>query len=228
MKIHMFSGSGFAWRIQLACELKGIPYGPAYMQPTPENLKSAAFLKLSPRGKVPAIEADGYSLSESLAIMAYLEAKHPERPLFGKTPEETGQIWQKCLDFDLYVSGDFIPNLIAPIVQGRAVNEADAVRKGAATAHEELAKLDDGVGASGWIVGESVSAADITLYTMIEPVIRFATKPEILSLGLGFDSFASRYPRLQAWREKVQSLPEYDATYPVFWREVDEQLAAAS
>ncbi len=228
MKIHMFSGSGFAWRIQLACGLKGIPYEPAYMQPTPENLKSAAFLKLSSRGKVPAIEADGYSLSESLAIMAYLEAKHPERPLFGKTPEETGQIWQKCLDFDLYVSGDFIPNLIAPIVQGRAANEADAVRKGAATAHEELAKLDDGVGASGWIVGESVSAADITLYTMIEPVIRFATKPEILSLGLGFDSFASRYPRLQAWREKVQSLPEYDATYPVFWREVDEQLAAAS
>jgi len=85
MKIHMFSGSGFAWRIQLACELKGIPYDPAYMQPTPENLKSAAFLKLSPRGKVPAIEADGYSLSESLAIMAYLEAKHPERPLFGTT-----------------------------------------------------------------------------------------------------------------------------------------------
>lgn len=228
MKIHMFSGSGFAWRIQLACELKGIPYHPAYMQPTPENLKSAAFLTLSPRGKVPAIEADGYSLSESLAIMAYLEAKHPERPLFGTTPEETGRIWQKCLDFDLYVSGDFIPNLIAPIVQGRAADEADAVRKGAKTAHEELAKLDDGVGASGWMIGESVTAADITLYTMIEPVIRFAIKPEVLSLGLGFESFASRYPKLQAWREKVQSLPEYDATYPTFWREVDEQLAAAS
>ena len=228
MKIHMFSGSGFAWRIQLACELKGITYDPAYMQPTPENLKSEAFLKLSPRGKVPAIEADEYSLSESLAIMAYLEAKHPERPLFGSWPEETGRIWQKCLDFDLYVSSNFIPNLVAPIVQGRAANEVDAVRKGAETAHEELAKLNDSVSASGWMVGDKVTAADITLYTMIEPVIRFATKPEILSLGLGFDGFASRYPKLQVWREKVQSLPEYDATYPTYWREVDEQLAAAS
>ncbi|WOF73950.1 glutathione S-transferase family protein [Parvibaculaceae bacterium PLY_AMNH_Bact1] len=228
MKIHMFSGSGFAWRIQLVCELKGIPYDPAYMQPTPQKLKSEAFLKLSPRGKVPAIEADGFSLSESLAIMAYLEAKHPERPLFGTTPEATGRIWQKCLDFDLYVSGDFIPNLIAPIVQGRAANETDALRQGAEVAHEELAKLEAGVEASGWMVGDNISAADVTLYTMIEPVLRFATKPDILSLGLGFDSFASRYPKLQAWREKVQSLPEYDVTYPTYWREVDQQLAAAS
>lgn len=228
MKVHMFSGSGFAWRVQLACELKGISYDIAYMQPTPENLKSSDFLKLSPRGKVPAIEADGYGLAESLAIMAYLDAQHPKRPLFGATPQETGQIWQKCLDFDLYVSGDFIPHLISPIVQGRALDEADTLKKGAETAHAELAKLEDGVGASGWMVGDEISAADITLYTMIEPVIRFATKPEVRSFDLGFDGFASRYPRLQAWRKKVQSLPEYEATYPRYWREVDEQLTAAS
>ncbi|MCE7997974.1 MAG: glutathione S-transferase family protein [Rhodobiaceae bacterium] len=228
MKIHMFSGSGFAWRIQLACELKGIPYETAYMQPTPENLKSASFLELSPRGRVPAIESGAYTLSESLAILAYLDAKHPDRPLFGTTPEETGRIWQKCLDFDLYVSGDFIPNLIAPIVQGRATSDADTLRNGAEIAHNELEKLDAGVNASGWMVGEGVSAADVVLYTMIEPVIRFATKPEVLPLGLDFDGFANRYPKLQAWREKVQSLPEYDVTYPTYWREVDQQHAAAS
>ncbi len=228
MKVHLFSGSGFAWRVQLACELKGIPYDPAYLQPTPENLKSPGFLKLSPRGKVPAIEDGAFSLSESLAILAYLESKHPERPLFGTTPEETGRIWQKCLDFDLYVSGDFIPNLIAPIAQGRALEEADQMRDGAATAHAELARLDQSVSASGWMVGDAVSAADIALYTMIEPVIRFTTKAEVRSLNLGFDAFASRYPKLQAWREKVQNLPEYDATYPTYWREVDAQLAAAS
>ncbi len=228
MKVHMFSGSGFAWRVQLFCELKGIPYETAYMQPSPDNLKSEAFLKLSPRGRVPAIEEGGFALSESLAIMAYLEAKHPQRPLFGATPVQTGRIWQKCLDFDVYVSGDFIPNLIAPIVQGRAFDEIDHVQHGAAIAHEELARLEGSIAGSGWMVGDDVSAADITLYTMIEPVIRFTTKSENLSLDLGFETFATRYPKLQAWREKVQNLPEYEATYPTFWREVDQQLAAAS
>jgi glutathione S-transferase len=228
MKLHLFSGSGFAWRIQLACELKAIPYEAAYMQPSQENLKAPAFLELSPRGKVPAIEDDGIALSESLAIMAYLDAKHPERPLFGATPEETGRIWQKCLDFDLYVSADFIPNIIAPILQGRALGESDHVKTGAEIAHIELTKIEDGVAASGWLVGENVSAADITLYTMIEPIIRFGTKPEILELNLGFDTFAARYPKLQNWRQKIQNLTEYDATYPIYWREVDQQMAAAS
>lgn len=228
MKLHLFSGSGFAWRIQLACELKGIPYNAAYMQPSQENLKAPAFVELSPRGKVPAIEDGALALSESLAIMAYLDAKHPERPLFGTTAEETGRIWQKCLDFDLYVSADFIPNIIAPILQGRALDESDHVKRGAEIAHTELAKIEADVAASGWIVGDNVSAADVTLYTMIEPVLRFGTKPEVLKLNLGFDTFAGHYPKLQNWRQKIQDLPEYEATYPVYWREVDQQMAAAS
>jgi len=228
MKLHLFSGSGFAWRIQLACELKGVPYETAYMQPSQENLKAPGFVKLSPRGKVPAIEEGKFALSESLAIMAYLEAKHPKRPLFGRTPEETGRIWQKCLDFDLYASADFIPNIIAPVLQGRALEERAHVKQGAEIAHAELTKIENGIAASGWMVGDNVSAADITLYTMIEPIIRFGTKPEVLELNLGFDTFSTRYPRLQNWRQKIQSLPEYDATYPVYWREVDQQMAAAS
>ncbi len=228
MKLHMFSGSGFSWRVQLACELKGIPYEAAYMQPTPDELKAPAFLRLSPRGKVPVIETEGFATSESLAIMAYLEARYPQRPLFGTTPQETGRIWQMCLDFDLYVSSDLVSQLIVPIIQGSALNEADAVRAGAKIAHEELAKLEARVEEAGWMVGDTISAADITLYTMIEPTIRFATKPDVRSLDLGFDRFGDRYPNLQAWRENIQNLPEYDTTYPIYWREVDQQLAAAS
>jgi glutathione S-transferase len=228
MRIHLFSGSGFAWRIQLACELKGVPCETAYMQPSQENLKAPAFLELSPRGKVPAIEEHGFALSESLAIMAYLDAKHPRRPLFGTSPQETGRIWQKCLDFDLYASADFIPNIIAPILQGRALDEREDVKRGADIAHAELAKIEEDVAPSGWMVGDNVSAADVTLYTMIEPIIRFGSKPEVLELNLGFDTFGLRYPKLQAWRQKIQSLPEYEATYPVYWREVDQQMAAAS
>lgn len=42
-------------------------------------------------------------MSESLAIMAYLERKVPEPPLFGCSAQETGRIWQAIEDADSYL-----------------------------------------------------------------------------------------------------------------------------
>lgn len=60
---------------------------------TGEHL-GAEFLALNPRGTVPVLVTDdGNVLTENLGIAAYLEARHPEPPLIGRTPDETGLIW---------------------------------------------------------------------------------------------------------------------------------------
>jgi len=59
--------------------------------------KSEEFLKLNPRGQTPALELDdGTVIAESVAIMRYLEALHPDPPLFGTTPEEIAAIEMWC------------------------------------------------------------------------------------------------------------------------------------
>ncbi len=226
MKIYLFSGSGFAWRILLACTVKGISYEEVQLQPSPDDLKSDAFLKLSPRGKVPVLVDGDFSTPESMAAIAYLEKKAPEIPLLGTTPEQTGLIWRIILDFDLYVADALVMKIIIPIVTGQIDAMQASIQEAAQNAHSEIAKLETQLADKNWFVGSSVSAADIALYPIIEALIRFTTKPAVTELQLGFDTFATDYPSLHNWRSNIQALPNYQTTYPDFWRKIDNDIEA--
>jgi glutathione S-transferase len=43
---------------------------------------------------VPVLKSGEFVLPDSIAILAYLDRKYPEPPLFGATPEERARIWQ--------------------------------------------------------------------------------------------------------------------------------------
>ena len=78
------SGSPYAWKVWLALEHKGIPYEAKRLMFDPDQTKTPEFLKINPRGRVPAIVDDGFALSESNAIVEYLEDRYPEKPLLPK------------------------------------------------------------------------------------------------------------------------------------------------
>src|SRR5689334_8789076 len=103
LEIYWAAGSPYAWRVLLAAELKRIPYTSKLLEFSKGDLRTPEFLALSPRGKVPVIRDGDFTLGESLAILAYLERKYPEPPLFGRTPEEAGRIWVAIADFESYL-----------------------------------------------------------------------------------------------------------------------------
>lgn len=228
MDIHYFSGSGFAWRVILACHLKGIDYQDIPVAASPQGLRHPDFLALNPRGKVPVLTDGDYTLAESMAIIAYLDREYPEVPLLGTTPQETGKIWQTVLDFDLYTANTLVFGVIAPLAIGQGKEQASSIRIAAKKTHIELAILDAILGNSQWWVGDSISAADIALFPMIEPLLRFTSKPQWQFLDLGFDNFENKYPHLQRWREQIKQLSIYEAAYPAYWREVDNKIAAVT
>lgn len=220
MDVHMFSGSAFAWRVLLTLEIKGVPYREVPVQAAQSVLKSPEFLALNPRGKVPAIREGNYTLAESVAILAYLDRKYPEPPLFGRTPEETGQIWRAILDFDLYAS-DCVQRVVVPIFTGQAPAKAEDIRRAAPASQAELAKLDAAVRRHGWIAVPIMSAADIAVFPMIEVLMRAAGKPDAKALALDLLPLEARHPALAAWRAKLQALPAYARTYPAYWKKLD-------
>jgi glutathione S-transferase len=68
--------------------------------------KSEDFKAVNPLGQTPALKLDdGTCLSESVAICRYLEALHPEPPLFGSTPTEIAQVemWSRRVELRLMV-----------------------------------------------------------------------------------------------------------------------------
>ena len=54
-----------------------------YIPVAREALKVAPFTDISPLGAVPAIDDDGFTLTQNIAILEYLAEKHPEAKLLG-------------------------------------------------------------------------------------------------------------------------------------------------
>ena len=82
MRLHNFFRSSTSTRLRAALNLKGLDYEyVAYALRKGEN-RTAAYLGLNPAGLVPALELDdGTVLTQSLAIIEWLDETHPNPPL---------------------------------------------------------------------------------------------------------------------------------------------------
>jgi maleylpyruvate isomerase len=87
MTLHGYFRSTAAWRVRIALALKGLPYDQTFHHLRRGEQRSADFLELNPQGLVPALVIDtGDILTQSLAIIEYLEETHPEPPLLPSGP----------------------------------------------------------------------------------------------------------------------------------------------
>ena len=89
MKLFGYWRSSCSWRVRIGLELKGI----TYQQEAVHLLKDGgqqhqkAFLEMNPSAQVPVLVLDdGTTLSQSIAILEYLEEAHPEPPLLPGDP----------------------------------------------------------------------------------------------------------------------------------------------
>ena len=81
MILHGYWRSGAAYRVRIGLNLKGLTYEQSPVELRTGEQKSDGFLALNPQGLVPALEADGQVLTQSLAILEWLEERHPDPAL---------------------------------------------------------------------------------------------------------------------------------------------------
>jgi glutathione S-transferase len=215
MQIYWGSGSPYAWRVLLAAALKRIPYDSKLLEFSKGQLKTAEFLAMSPRGKVPVIRDGDFVLTESLAILSYLDRKYPDPPLFGRSAEDAGRIAAAISDFESYLRQplDVVTRwLFGDKPRTAEIDDANAKVK------VEIDRFEKRIGRGPWLVGESPSAADIVWFPPMRILVRAGVRAEARTRELGWFPFATALPNIAAFIARVEALPGYDKTFPPHWR----------
>ena len=77
MKLHNYFRSSASFRVRIALEIKGLAYDYVAVQIAKGEHRQAPYATLSADGLVPLLEVDGEKLSQSMAIIEYLDEMHP-------------------------------------------------------------------------------------------------------------------------------------------------------
>jgi maleylacetoacetate isomerase len=87
MIVHGYFRSSAAYRLRIAMNLKGLGYEFRPVHLRKREQQAETYRALNPQGLVPVLETDdGAVLTQSLAIIEWLDETHPEPPLLPKDP----------------------------------------------------------------------------------------------------------------------------------------------
>jgi len=92
VKLHGFFRSGTSHRLRIALNLKGLPYETVPVDLRREQHLGDAYKALNPQGLVPTLEAGGRVLTQSPAILEWLEERHPEPPLLPRDADARARV----------------------------------------------------------------------------------------------------------------------------------------
>ncbi|WP_170426812.1 glutathione S-transferase family protein [Ruegeria arenilitoris] len=162
------------------------------------------FRAVNPNATVPVLVTDdGTALTENLGIAAYLEARFPEPPLMGRTPDEKGQVlmWNSIVEQQ---GGMPIAETLRnthPAFADRAipgpVNHAqipELAQRGSARVGRFFSMLEDRLAESPFVAGAEFTLADISTFVFVDfaRVIKMRIPKENAATLAWFDKVASR------------------------------------
>ena len=94
MKLYTFFRSSASYRVRIALNLKGLDYEqlPIHLRRGGGEQWTTAYQSVNPQGLVPTLEDGGRSITQSLAIIEYLEERYPEPPLLPSDPTDRATV----------------------------------------------------------------------------------------------------------------------------------------
>ena len=92
MKLYTFFRSGTSHRLRIALNLKGLSYEQAAVDLRREEHLGDAFKAINPQQFVPVLEADGHRMTQSPAIIEWLEERYPNPPLLPADAADRAQV----------------------------------------------------------------------------------------------------------------------------------------
>jgi len=184
-------------RIYLAEKGLSIPLEPVNLGAMAQ--KSPAFTAINPLQRVPALQLDdGTVITESIAICRYLEALHPQPPLFGTDPRDaaTVEMWERRVEFHLLGPVSHVFRNSHPAMKEMEVPQVPAwAEANKPRVMDFLVLLDREFAARRYVAGDRYTVADITALVSVDFM-----KPAKLSVP---EDLAN----LKRWHAEVSARP---------------------
>ena len=95
--LHDYYRSSAAYRVRIALNLKRVDYRSAPVNLLMSDQQKADYRAINPQGFVPTLDADGRLITQSLAIIGWLEATFPEPPLLPADPFDAAHVRSMAL-----------------------------------------------------------------------------------------------------------------------------------
>lgn len=169
--LHNYFRSTTSLRVRVALNLKNIPYDYKAYALLKNAHKSEPYLKLNPQGLVPALALkDGDVLTQSLAILEYLDEAHPAPPLLPKTARARAHVraLAQIIAIDIHPINNlrvlqYLENAFGANQQAKTQWFHHWAKLGMAAFE---ARIEDGA-ANRFCYGETVTIADICLFAQM-------------------------------------------------------------
>ena len=199
MILHGYWRSGAAYRVRIALALKGLGYESQGHDLRTGAQKAADYLTLNPQGMVPALQVDGAVLTQSSAILEWLEETHPTPALLPSDPLGRARVRAMAA----LIACDIHP--LNNLRVGKALRETFGADQAAIDAwaarwitpgFEALEAMvsDGGLGDGEWCFGDQPTLADACLIPQIYSARRFNVPLEAFPRLLAIDARAAAHP----------------------------------
>jgi maleylacetoacetate isomerase/maleylpyruvate isomerase len=206
MKLHSFFRSSAAYRVRIALAIKGLAYETVVHNLRKDEQRKPEYCALNPQALVPALEDGGNVLTQSLAIIEYLEEAYPQTPsLLPSDPAERAVVraMSQAIACDIHPLNNLRVLNYLKAQMGQSQEATDVwyrhwIGEGFA-ALETLASKYSGGGR--YCFGDAVTMADACLVPQMYNARRFQT-----DLAL--------YPTLVAISDSLERLPAFAAASP--------------
>ncbi len=209
--LHGFWRSSSTHRVRIALALKAVPHRLRSVHLGRREQLEPDFLALNPAGQVPVMEHEGLVLTQSVAILRYLDLRWPDPPLFPQDPRAAAQVWEVVERVNSFMQPFQMPGTVRRALMSHLDLPTElAAESVAAFVPAQLAGalrlLEAHVQRTGgaFCVGDAVTAADVLVVPQLDGAERFGVDLAELEALCAVRKRCMRMPAFQvadAWAQ---------------------------
>jgi maleylacetoacetate isomerase len=205
MKLYSFFRSSASYRVRIALALKGLNYETISIPMRDNSHRSESYRKINPQQRLPTLELDdGTKLIQSLAIIDYLDAVHPEPQLIPDDPLERARVQAvaQIIGCDIHPLNNTGTRSLLTSMFGADEKSLDSWT--AYWIREGFAAIDRLIQPGPYAFGDRITLADICIVPQVYNARRYKVPLDDFPRVVAVDMTARQHPAFVAAAPEAQ------------------------